>query len=269
MSNILATFLREISPHVGAHFWVRLPVDRLPHSWDIYTCVLANEGILVRFQSILVTSVRRTKLHRFCVNHLTHRGIFLRTRIVALVCRRVVWPILGMGPAHAGQVAKHFCDIYVVVWKGLAYAGHEPEAFLGFICGFACKCCKYDSKHSCNIFARDLSAFRGIFLGYLCSSFQNVICVKVSTRKPTQNCTDQKLTFVVLGHVTYLYFCVHTFCVNISTGHAARPAHGDPICCVCTFCVGVPRGYPAYLINGDRIAKAFSGYSSQFTNWGI
>ena len=79
-------------------------------------------------------------------------------------------------------------------------------------------------------FARGLSAFRGIFLGYLCSSFQNVICVKVSTRKPTQNCTDQKLTFVVLGHVAYLYFCVHTFCVNISTGHVARPAHGDPIC---------------------------------------
>ena len=196
-------------------------------------------------------------------------GHILRTRIVALVCRRVVWPILGMGPAHAGQVAKHVCDIYVVVWKGLAYAGHEPEAFLGFICGFACKCCKYDSKHSCNIFARDLSAFRGIFLGYLCSSFQNVICVKVSTHKPTQNCTDQKLTFVVLGHVAYTCFCVRTFCVNISTGHAARPAHGDSICCVCTFCVGVPRGYPAYLINGDRIAKAFSGYSSQFTNWGI
>ena len=29
--------------------------------------------------------------------------------------------------------------------------------------------------------------------------------------------------------VAYLYFCVRTFCVNISTGHAARPAHGDPI----------------------------------------
>ena len=55
--------------------------------------------------------------------------------------------------------------------------------------------------------------------------------------------------------MAYLCFCVRTFCVNISTGHAARPAHGDPICCVCTFCVGVPRGYPAYLINGDRIAK--------------
>ena len=26
------------------------------------------------------------------------------------------------------------------------------------------------------------------------------------------------------------HFCVRTFCVNISTGHAARPAHGDPIC---------------------------------------
>ena len=242
ISNILATFLRETYPHIGAYFWVRLPVDRLPHSWDIYTCVLANEGILVRFQSILVTSVRRTKLHRFCVNHLTHRGIFLCTRIVALVCRRVVWPILGMGTAYAGQVAKHFCDIYVVVWKRLSYAGHEPEAFLGFICGFTSKCCKYDSKHSCNIFARGLSAFRGTFLGYLCGSFQNVICVKVSTHKPTQNCTDQKLTFVVLGHVTYLYFCVHTFCVNISTGHAARPAHGDPICLCLHIFVLVWRG---------------------------
>ena len=60
--------------------------------------------------------------------------------------------------------------------------------------------------------------------------------------------------------VAYLYFCVRTFCVNISTGHAARPAP------VAHFCVGVPRGYPAYLKNGDRIAKAFSGYSSQFTN---
>ena len=62
-----------------------------------------------------LSAIRHIRFHRFCVNHLTHRGIFLRTRIVALVCRRVVWPILGMGPAHAGQVAKHFCDIYVVV----------------------------------------------------------------------------------------------------------------------------------------------------------
>jgi len=133
---------------------------------------------------------------------------------VGLSAGRLAHP--GHGARTCWPGCKAFCDIYVVVRKGLAYAGHEPEAFLGFICGFACKWCKYDSKHSCNIFARGLSAFRGIFLGYLCSSFQNVICVKVSTRKPTQNCTDQKLTFVVLGHVAYLYFCVRTFCVNIS-----------------------------------------------------
>ena len=54
--------------------------------------------------------------------------------------------------------------------------------------------------------------------------------------------------------VTCLYFCVHTFCVNISTGHAARPAHGNPTCLRLHIFVGC-RGLSGISENGDRIQR--------------
>ena len=119
------------------------------------------------------------------------------------------------------------------------------------------KCCKFNFKHSDNIFARGLSAYREYiwckaFLGYLCecianavSLISNILATFLREAYPHIGHVSSMANIVVIvlrlandhyrAHfwvrlpVAYLYFCVRTFCVNISTGHAARPAHGDPI----------------------------------------
>ena len=74
------------------------------------------------------------------------------------------------------------------------------------------------------------------------------------------------ILFLERGHTQVVAYCIFLACNSWDSIVFA---------CVCLYaCVYIflrwcAEGLSGIPINGDRIAKVFSGYSSQFTNWGI
>ena len=106
MSNILATFLREACPHVGAHFWVRLPVAYLysflreAYSHIGHVSSKANINVIVlRLANDDYRAHFRVGLP--AIRHIRHNGTAHVTPLLSgihfwLVCRRIVWHVQDM-----------------------------------------------------------------------------------------------------------------------------------------------------------------------------